>query len=73
MSLKHTLPQVRAMWRSLEGFYNKSSHQRDVVSSVLHGHVDEHAIDGKDIVFQVWTIPPPVYVRIFKSLGVGVQ
>ena len=48
----HT-PQVRAMWRSLEGFYDKSSHQRGVVSSVLHGQVDEHAIDGKDIVFQV--------------------
>jgi hypothetical protein len=45
--------QVRAMWRSLEGFYDKSSHQREVVSSVLHGQVDEHAIDGKDIVFQV--------------------
>ena len=46
-------PQARAMWRSLEGFYDKSSHQREVVDSVLHGQVDEHAIDGKDIVFQV--------------------
>ena len=41
------------MWRSLDGFYDKSSQQREVVSSVLHGQVDEYTIDGKDIVFQV--------------------
>ena len=45
--------QVRAMWRALDGFHDKSSHQREVVDSVLHGQADEHAIDGKDIVFQV--------------------
>ncbi len=47
------VPQVRTMWLSLEGFHDKSSQQREVVSSVLHGKVDEHTIDGKDIVFQV--------------------
>ena len=46
-------PQVRAMWRSLDGFHDKSFHQREVVDSVLHRQVDEHAIDGKDIIFQV--------------------
>ena len=46
-------PQVRAMWRALDGFHDKSSHQREVVNSVLHGQADEHTIDGKDIVFQV--------------------
>ena len=50
------------MWRSLEGFYDKSSHQREVVSSVLHGQANAHSIDANDIVFQVH-----LYVHVHAS------
>ena len=51
--MAHT--QARGYWRSIEDFISKSSHQREIVESILQGEANKYSFDSKDIVLQVGT------------------
>jgi len=50
---KSRMKKVRDMWKSVESFDDGSTHQREVVDSIVQGYANKYTINAKDIAFQV--------------------
>jgi len=61
---KSRMKKVRDMWKSVESFDDGSTHQREVVDSIVQGYANKYTIDAKDIAFQI----PQMILQEYEAL-----